>query len=113
MRSITIMLMLTSFLVLQYARQVSYWECRLSNYFKTASQKCDCEKLVKQVEGQGETSPVPVVHNHFHLDESFYPSRIISAEEIYCAAISAWCLARQFFTGKIIPARVDHPPQIG
>lgn len=113
MRSITTILLLTSFLVLQYARQLSYWECRLSNSFKTESQKCDCEKLVKQAARQDEAFPVPAVHNHFHLDESYYPSRNISTEGINHATVSAWFPAGFIFIGKVIPGRLDRPPQIG
>ena len=110
LRSITTILLLTSFLVLQYARQVSYWECRLSNYFKTENQKCDCEKLIKLNASQEEPFPVPAVHNHSHLDESFYPSRIIATEGMYNTETLSWSFPGHSFIERIIPGRLDRPP---
>jgi hypothetical protein len=81
------------------------------NYLKTENQKCDCEKLIKQ-EGKTAPSPVPAIHNHFHLDESFYPSRIISTEGFCNTEISVRCLARHVFMEKIMLSRLDRPPQI-
>jgi hypothetical protein len=114
LRSITTILLLTSFLALQYAWQVGYWECRLSNYFKAENQKCDCQNLIKQAAaGQDESSPMSAVHNHFHVDDSFYPPCIISTEGIYNTKIFFGSSPGYTFIERIIPGRLDRPPQKG
>lgn len=113
LRKLITILLLTNFLLFQYARQVSYWECSISNYFRTENQKCDCEKLIKVVAGQTKSSPVPAVHNHFHLDESFYPSASITDTGNFYAYLSNWCVSREIFIGRMIARRLDRPPQTG
>ncbi len=104
-------LLLTHFLVFQYARQFSYWECRLSNYFNTENEKCDCEKLVKAITGQAQPSPTPIAHNHFHLDESFYPSfSVAETGNVYINLFTRF-INRNVFINTMIPGRLDHPPQ--
>lgn len=112
LRKIITILLLTNFLVFQYARQVSYWECRVFNYFKTENQKCDCEKLIKVITGQTKPSPDPVIHNHFQLDESFYPSATITETNNLYSCFFNWSKAREIFICKMAPGRLDRPPQL-
>jgi hypothetical protein len=55
----------------QYGRQAIYMECKLSNTFKTRSQKCDCINL-SGLDKQSSELPVSNTHHHLHIDE-FYP----------------------------------------
>jgi hypothetical protein len=69
-RKLSAILLIVLFAFSQYARQLNYLECNLSNVFKSAELKCDCEKqagLDKQEPG----SSVPKAHLHLHLDEYF------------------------------------------
>lgn len=104
-------LLLINFLVFQYARQLSYWECRLSDYFKPENEKCDCEKLIKVIIGQTRPPSIPIAHNHFHVDESFYPSAVIAETETFYTSLFARFMRRTIFINKIIPGRLDRPPQ--
>ena len=112
LRSIITILLLINFLVFQYARQLNYWECRLSNNLKTENEKCDCEKLIKVVTGQTKPFPAPLVHNHFHVDESFYPSSSIIETRIFYSSLPTRFIARKIFIPKIISGRLDRPPQM-
>jgi hypothetical protein len=57
--------------VSQYARQLSYLQCRLINNFNTTAQHCDCEKKSAEVQPNGKEFPVTKVSIHSYLDE-FY-----------------------------------------
>lgn len=112
LRKIITILLLTNFLVFQYARQVSYWECRIFNYLKTENQKCDCEKISKMIAGQTQSSPVSAIHNHFHLDESFYPSFSIPEMGYYYASQFTRQMPREDSICKRGTGRLDRPPQL-
>jgi len=54
----------------QYAKHISYLECRLSNYLSTESEKCDCEKIQTNTgDTSADTAPIPS-HRHVHFDDS-------------------------------------------
>jgi hypothetical protein len=61
-------ILLFAFVAAQYARQVSYLECKLVNYFSQSAVKCDCEKLLGFTT-DSPASSLPIIHNHIHLDE--------------------------------------------
>jgi hypothetical protein len=70
-RKLSAILLISLLAFSQYARQLSYLECKFSNTFKPDSAKCDCNKkagLDKQVNNQ---SPVSKVHSHIHPDDFF------------------------------------------
>ncbi|MEI9909328.1 MAG: hypothetical protein WDO71_06505 [Bacteroidota bacterium] len=73
MKGFTSIILLASFVIAQYAKQVSYLECRLSNYFNIPAEKCDCEKILIKDKGVADQSPLPVPHNHVHVDETYFP----------------------------------------
>jgi hypothetical protein len=108
---VTTILLLASFLVFQYARQVSYWECRLSNSFKVSNEKCDCEQMINQVTDQSEPQ-VPVHHNHFHVDETFFPACALAIKKSFDMQQSSQGMMLQVFINRIIASRLDRPPQM-
>jgi hypothetical protein len=97
----------TTFLISQYAKQAGYLECRLANYFGTATIKCDCEKILLQ--GNGPT-PAPVSHNHLHLDELFYPvHQLIKETSPVMGTLFLTTNSTMLHAG--IPERIDRPPR--
>jgi len=110
LKKLTTILLLASFLVFQYARQISYWECRLSNSFKVTNEKCDCEQLSNQLSDQSE--PVPAHNNHFHVDETFYPAFTLAIKKSFVIQQSSLGMTLQVFINKIIASRLDRPPQM-
>jgi len=77
-RKLTAILLLITFAVSQYAKQASYMECVLSNYFSAPAGKCDCAKIISKGKNATDSSSLPVLHNHIHVDESYFPSPVIS-----------------------------------
>ena len=71
MRKLSAILLISIFAFSQYARQLSYLECKFSNTFKTATTKCDCEKQSGFDKKDGKEPPVSKIHTHIHLDEFF------------------------------------------
>ena len=70
-RKLSTILLLSIFAFSQYARQLSYLECKFSNTFKTNSVKCDCEKQAGLDKNDDNQSPVSKIHTHIHPDEFF------------------------------------------
>jgi hypothetical protein len=112
LRKVTTILLLSSFLVFQYARQLTYWECRVSNSFKVSNEKCDCEQAINQVTDQSEPLQVPVHHNHFHVDETFFPPRTLTIKKSFDMQQSSPGMMLQVFINKIIASRLARPPQM-
>lgn len=104
-------LLLISFLVFQYARQLSYWECRLFNSFRAGNETCDCEALVKTITGPSNAEQLPAAHNHVHIDESFYPARIDGTISFY-TQLPARPMTKNYFIPARLPRSIDRPPQI-
>jgi hypothetical protein len=112
LRKLTAIFLLISFAISQYAKQASYLECILSNYLIAPAEKCDCAKIVKQNKYPVNQSPVPVRHNHMHIDESYFPILAVS-RELYLNDH----LVTSFFTGssKLHEGARDqpyHPPRV-
>jgi hypothetical protein len=56
----------------QYARHISYLECKIRNMAKPAANRCDCEKQAGFEKSGEEQSSAPKAHLHNHLDDFFY-----------------------------------------
>jgi hypothetical protein len=112
LKKTTTILLLASFLVFQFARQVSYWECRLSNSFKAGNEKCDCEQLSNQVSDQSEPFPISAHHNHIHVDETFYPAYTHTIKKSFVLKQSSPGSMLQVFINRIMASRLDRPPQM-
>jgi len=112
LKKVTTILLLASFMVFQYARQVTYWECTVSNSFKVSNEKCDCEQMINQVTDQSEPFPVPVHHNHFHVDETFFPACTLIIKKSFDMQQSSPGMMLQVFINKSIASRLDRPPQM-
>jgi hypothetical protein len=66
MRKFTVILLLVAFTTGQYAKQLTYWQCRLSNIVRNDAARCDCEKLIVQTK-PSDQPVLPVNHNHIHI----------------------------------------------
>jgi hypothetical protein len=66
MRKFTVILLLTALTTGQYAKQLSYWQCRLMNIVRTDLARCDCDKLIVQ-SNPSKQPALPISHNHTHI----------------------------------------------
>jgi hypothetical protein len=77
-RKLSAILLISLLAFSQYARQLSYLECKLSNTFKPDSSRCDCDKKAGLDKKDNNQSPVSKVHTHIHFDEFFSSAREIN-----------------------------------
>jgi len=70
-RKLSAILLICLFAFSQYARQLSYLECKFSNSFKSNTAKCDCEKQAGLDKEDDNKSTPAKTHTHFHPDEFF------------------------------------------
>ena len=77
MRKLSAILLLCIFVFAQYARQLNYLECKLSNTFKVNSSKCDCDNLAGFENKDTNEPPLSKIHTYIHLDEFFSFNEII------------------------------------
>jgi hypothetical protein len=75
-RNLSAILLISIFAFSQYARQLSYIECKLSNTLRSSSLKCDCEKQAGFDKQDNKASPPAKAHLHIHLDEFFAISHV-------------------------------------
>ena len=79
-RTFIAFILLLLFFVSQYARHISYLECRLSNHFNPGNQKCDCEEIAGKT-GTGNNFPVPAHHRHLYVEEACFVACVIETPE--------------------------------
>ncbi|MGB4845701.1 MAG: hypothetical protein WBP16_14640 [Ferruginibacter sp.] len=72
MPKLTSIVLICLFALSQYAKQLSYIECRISNTFKADAVKCDCETKLVQDNPSSPEDPVGLVHFHVHIDDVFF-----------------------------------------
>jgi len=70
-RKLSAILLILVFAGSQYARQISYFQCKLANTFKATSYQCDCEKQPGFDKKAPNQSPVPLPHTHHFPDDYF------------------------------------------
>ena len=99
-------------MVAQYARQVNYLECKVTNSFKNPQGRCDCEKIFPLKKNATDQSPVPVRHNHLHVDD-LYDTYEKLIREMYTHSPIIYCLSNPAMIRKGISSGLDRPPQIG
>jgi len=83
LKNIAAILLIILFAFSQYARQLSFLECKISNTFKFTTTKCDCEKQAGLDKKDTSPSPNSKTHNHIHLDEFFGVSKPVSINLSY------------------------------
>ena len=71
LKIISAILLICTFTLSQYARQLSYLECKFSNLFKSATTQCDCEKKSGITQAGKDGGSTPLIHIHIHPDEFF------------------------------------------
>jgi hypothetical protein len=71
------------FALSQYARQISFLECQLSNRAIPTELRCDCEKKLVATGGQEKSEPV-TQHRHVHADEYFFHEGGVEIPMITC-----------------------------
>jgi len=77
-RKIIAIAFISAFAFAQYAKQALYLECKLSNNFKSRTEKCDCATQAG-LDKKETNLPLSKSHSHIHLDELF-PARQSSYE---------------------------------
>ncbi|HLG39396.1 MAG TPA: hypothetical protein VI461_06995 [Chitinophagaceae bacterium] len=92
MRKLSAILLIGLFTFSQYARQLSYLECKLSNVFKPNLSKCDCDKKISLVSQDSNPSPASKVQTHIHLDEFFSIAGEVDINSFAKSLAKAACL---------------------
>jgi len=77
-RKLSAILLISLFAFSQYARQLGYLECKISNTFKTGDLKCDCDKKAGPAKQDNNQSPLSKTHTHIHPDEFFSAARVVT-----------------------------------
>ncbi|MBP8114646.1 MAG: hypothetical protein KAY50_04760 [Chitinophagaceae bacterium] len=72
MRKILAISLICLFALSQYAKQLSYVECKLSNTFKAETAKCDCETILSQDNTSTPDQPANTTHFHVHIDDVYF-----------------------------------------
>jgi hypothetical protein len=106
--------LLFTLLLTQYAKHISYLECRAANFFASKSNvECDCNKVFTDIKNTSETPDSIPRHTHLHIDEN------------YCPFHAAWQVADQTSLRKLlfplleeailngVSNDCEHPPQVG
>jgi hypothetical protein len=60
------------FALSQYAKQLIYIECKISNNFKQESAKCDCETKLAQDISESPDQPANTTHFHVHANDVYF-----------------------------------------
>jgi hypothetical protein len=85
-RKLSAILLICLFAFSQYARQLSYLECKFSNTFKSNTAKCDCEKQAGLDKKDDSPSPASKIHSHIHPDEFFAVTKGLAIERYFKTA---------------------------
>jgi hypothetical protein len=72
LQKIFTILLISLFAISQYAKQLSYIECKLSNNFKTDVTQCNCETKLAEDSSQSPDQPINATHFHVHLDDIYF-----------------------------------------
>jgi hypothetical protein len=112
MRRLISFILVLVFLASQYARQAAWLECRISNYFSTTSIRCDCEKLLAAAPANTPPAPVPVHHNHLHIDEHFIAGNHTTGIDEFIVSSTHCPLVYQSALSPGITNAIDRPPLI-
>lgn len=81
MQKIASILLICLFACSQYAKQLSYIECKLSNKFKPDTVKCDCETKLAQDNSSAPDQPANTTHFHVHADEVYFLEQCSHTEQ--------------------------------
>lgn len=110
-RKCTTIVLFLSFFALQYARQISYLQCRYANYSRPTGSKCDCGQILIAGTQPGSFDLFPPDHQHLHLDEWF---STFLCQEFYdrtMAVHTTWYVANKTAITTGIRTNPDHPPR--
>lgn len=72
MQQLASILLICLFALSQYAKQLSYIECKLSNNFKAENAKCDCETKLAQDSSESPDQPANTTHFHVHANDVYF-----------------------------------------
>jgi len=70
MKQLAAIFLICVFAFSQYAKQLSYIECKLANKIKSTTQQCDCEKKF-ETDSSAKKSTAPQPHFHSVIDEYY------------------------------------------
>jgi hypothetical protein len=103
-------ILLSAFIVLQFAKQVSYAECRLTNYFSGPGQQCDCEKIFAENTVQDKSTQLPLSHQHLHIDDMYNFTSFVTEKEWEITVIANHSTTDVNRWTNAITGSIDRPP---
>ncbi|OSZ77682.1 hypothetical protein CAP36_15055 [Chitinophagaceae bacterium IBVUCB2] len=111
MRKITAVILLLVFFIAQYEKHIGYVNCRVTNYFTTDANTCDCESFLENNGAPLADNTIPPIHIHHHPDES-YCTPVNDKISLFFNLITSFPV--QYIPG--LPSgnvySIDHPPQL-
>lgn len=108
MRKISILLLFTAFATGQYAKQLSYWQCKLVNIVLPSSPPCDCERLVIDTDTDNPLA-TPVTHTHLHLDD-LYDTADVEVNTSFALTFGLYKKSPTSALCEGMSALIDKPP---
>jgi hypothetical protein len=72
----------------QYAKQLSYVECKVSNTFKSETAKCDCETILSNNIPVSPDQPANPTHFHVHIDDVYFLEKKATHDILLSASAS-------------------------
>jgi hypothetical protein len=64
----------------QYAKQIIYLECKVSNTFRSFAVKCDCEKKAGFDKSDANSLPSSKSHSHTHPDKLYPVTKAVTPD---------------------------------
>lgn len=110
MQKTAALILFAAFVVLQFAKQVSYAECRLTNYFSGTGQPCDCEKILAEKTGLEKSTQLPLSHQHLHIDDMYSFASLVTEKEWEITAASNHIITDVNRWTNAITSSIDRPP---
>lgn len=103
-------ILLAAFIVMQFAKQVSYAECRVTNYFSGSGKQCDCEKILAEKTGLEKSTQLPVSHQHLHIDDMYSFTNLVTEKEWEITVLANHSNTDVNKWTNAITGSIDRPP---
>jgi len=103
-------ILLAAFVVLQFAKQVSYAECRVASYFSGSGQPCDCEKIFVDNIEQNQSTQLPLSHQHLHIDDMYSFANLVTEKEWEITVLANHSTKDVNKWTNAITGSIDRPP---
>ncbi|MBN8676122.1 MAG: hypothetical protein J0L56_18465 [Chitinophagales bacterium] len=103
-------ILLAAFIVMQFAKQVSYAECRLTNYFSGSGKQCDCEKILAEKTGLDQSTQQPAGHQHLHIDDMYSFASLVTEKEWRITMAANYITTDVNRWKNAVTGSIDRPP---